>query len=95
MAGVMVVRQRVDDVGRFAAVFNDPDLDAARRRHGLVVTGTYADADDPRTVIVVMDMNDLAGAQRYARSSTLAEARQRAGVAGPPEGVWYGAGKLA
>jgi hypothetical protein len=85
----------VDDIDRFAEVFDDPDLEAARRRHGLVVTGTYADADDPRTVIVVMDMADLAGARRYARSSTLAEARQRAGVAGPPDGVWYGAARLA
>ncbi len=95
MNGVMLVVQRVDDVDRFVEVFHDPGLDAVRRQHGLAVTGTYADADDPSTVIVVMDMNDLASAREYARSSTLADARQRAGVTGPPEGVWYGAAKLA
>jgi hypothetical protein len=61
----------------------------------LAVTGTYADADDPNTVIVVVDMNDLAAAREYAQSTTLADARQRAGVTGQPEGVWYGAAKLA
>jgi len=91
----MLVKQRVADVTRFAQVFNAPDLDAARRRHGLVVTGTYRDADDPDTVIVVMDMDDPDRARDYAQSTTLADARQRAGAVGGPDGVWYGQTRLA
>jgi len=95
MPGIMLVKQRVEDVARFAEVFNAPDLDAVRRHHGLVVTGTYRDAEDPDTVIVVMDMDDADRAREYARSTTLADARQRAGAVGGPDGVWYGPTRLA
>lgn len=90
MPGVMLVRQRVASVARWNKVFRDPGLDAVRRRHGLVVTGTYADGEDPDTVIVVMDMSDIALAREFAGSAELAAARGRAGAAGPPDGVWYG-----
>jgi hypothetical protein len=90
MTGIMLVRQRVADPARFAEVFYGAELDAARRRHGLVVTGTYIDADSPDTVIVVMDMADPEQAREYARSMTLAEGRQRAGAVGGPDAVWYG-----
>ena len=56
MTGVMLVKQRVASIDRWNAVFRDPELDGIRRRHGLVVTGTYVDGNDPNTVIVVMDM---------------------------------------
>ncbi|XAS72010.1 hypothetical protein VUN82_23545 [Micrococcaceae bacterium Sec5.1] len=90
MAGIMLVKQRVADVAQWDAVFHDPELDAVRRRHGLVVTGTYLDAETPNTVIVAMDMADLDLARQFASSATLADARERAGAIGPPEGVWYG-----
>jgi hypothetical protein len=32
-------------------------------RHGLVVTGTYVDGDDPNVVIVVMDMESIGPAK--------------------------------
>jgi hypothetical protein len=94
MPGIMLVKQRVEDVERFAEVFNAPELDAVRRRHGLGVTATYADADDPNTIIVVMEMDDPDRAREYARSMTLADARQRAGAVGGPDGVWYGPTRL-
>lgn len=90
MAGIMLVKQRVADIDRWDAVFRAPELDAVRRRHGLVVTGTYLDADNPDTVIVVMDMADLERAREFARSAELADARERAGAIGFPDGVWYG-----
>lgn len=90
MAGVMLVKQRVASVQRWNAVFRDPELDAVRRRHGLVVTGTYRDGDNPDTVIVVMDMADIEQARAFAGSTELAAARERAGAIGLPDGVWYG-----
>lgn len=90
MVGVMVVKQRVASVEQWNAVFHDPELDAVRQRHGLVVTGTYVDGDDPNTVIVVMDMAELDAARQFAASQELAAARIRAGAIGAPDGVWLG-----
>ena len=58
-------------------------------RHGLVVTGTYVDAKDPNTVIVVMDMENMSSATQFATSPELAAARERAGAIGSPDGVWF------
>jgi hypothetical protein len=90
MTGVMLVKQRVTSVDQWKAVFRQPELDAIRRRHGLVVTGTYADGNDPNTVIVVMDMENISAAKQFAASSELAAARERAGAIGSPDGVWFG-----
>lgn len=90
MTGVMLVKQRVASIDQWNNVFRNPRLDAIRRRHGLVVTGTYVDADDPNTVIVVMDMETLSAARQFAASPELAAARERAGAIGSPDGVWFG-----
>jgi uncharacterized protein (DUF1330 family) len=90
----MLVRQRVTSVEQWNAVFRDPGLDAVRREHGLVVTGTYVDAENADTVIVVMDMHDLDKARHFAASPELAAARERAGAIGAPDGVWYGAQRI-
>jgi len=94
MAAVMLVKQKVASVEQWNTVFRDPELDAVRRDHGLVVTGTYVDAADSGTVIVVMDMHDLDKARKFANSQELATAREKAGAIGPPDGVWYGAKKV-
>ena len=90
MTGVMLVKQRVASIDRWNKVFRDPELDAIRRRHGLVVTGTYVDGDDPNTVLVVMDMENMEAARQFAASAELAAARERAGAIGSPDGVWFG-----
>ncbi|OBA84606.1 hypothetical protein A9W99_00790 [Mycobacterium sp. 1164966.3] len=86
----MLVKQRVASIDRWNAVFRDPGLDDVRRRHGLVVTGTYVDGSDPNVVIVVMHMQSFVAAQQFAASSELAAARERAGAVGDPDGVWFG-----
>ena len=90
MAGVMLVKQKVGSIEQWNNVFRNPELDAVRCEHGLVVTGTYVDAEDPNTVIVVMDMHDLDKARRFAGSTELATAREQAGAIGSPDGVWFG-----
>jgi hypothetical protein len=90
MSGVMLVKQKVADVAQWNTVFSDPQLDAVRRSHGLVVTGTYLDGDNPETVIVVMDMDNIGRARAFAASPELASARKRAGAVGAPDGVWLG-----
>lgn len=71
-------------------VFRDPELDEARRSHGLAVTGTYLDGEDADTIIVVMTMDDMDRARAFAASTELASARELAGAIGSPAGVWYG-----
>ena len=90
MTGVMLVKQRVASIDQWNTVFRNPELDAIRRQHGLVVTGTYLDGTDPKTVIVVMDMENLSAARQFAASPELAAARERAGAIGSPDGVWFG-----
>jgi hypothetical protein len=90
VAGVMLVKQRVASVEQWNTVFRNPGLDAVRREHGLVVNGTYVDAGDANTVIVVMDMHDLDKAREFAASDELAAAREQAGAIGLPDGVWFG-----
>jgi hypothetical protein len=94
VAGIMLVKQRVTSVEQWNTVFRNPELDAVRREHGLVVTGTYVDAGDAATVIVVMDMHDVDKARQFATSPELAAARERAGAIGAPDGVWYGAQQI-
>jgi hypothetical protein len=94
VAGIMLVKQRVTSVDQWNTVFRQPELDAVRREHGLVVTGTYVDADAATTVIVVMDMHDVDKARQFATSPELAAARERAGAIGAPDGVWYGAQQI-
>jgi hypothetical protein len=94
MAGIMLVKQRVLSIQRWNNVFRNPELDGVRRKHGLVVTGTYVDAENPETVIVVMDMHDLDAARNFAASNELATAREQAGAIGAPDGVWFGANQI-
>ena len=61
-----------------------------RRSHGLVVTGTFIDGDDPETVIVVMDMDDIGRARAFAASPELASVAQAGWCLDPPDGVWFG-----
>ena len=88
MTGVMLVKQKVANIEQWNTVFRIPELDAVRRQHGLIVTGTYVDGDDPNTVIVVMDMQNFNAARKFAASPELATAREHAGAIGPPDGVW-------
>ena len=94
MAGIMLVKQRVADIAQWKAVFNDPELEKIRQEHGLYVTGTYRAADEPATVIVIMEMENLERAKEFAQSNTLSEARTRAGAVGLPDGVWYGESRV-
>jgi len=59
-----------------------------------VVTGTYVDGNDPNTVIVVMDMENLSAARQFATSPELAAAREPAGAVGRPYGVWFGSQQI-
>src|SRR5437763_7275531 len=90
----MLVKQRVADIAQWKAIFNDPELEKIRQEHGLYVTGTYRAADEPATVIVVMEMENLERAKEFAQSNILYEALTKDGVVGLSDGVWFGCSRV-
>jgi hypothetical protein len=81
MNNYMMVKQRVADFAQFQAAFDR--LLPRRQEHGLIDIGTFRAADEPNTIIVLMQVRDLARAKEYWRSSILEEGRRAAGVVGP------------
>ena len=74
MRGLGENRRRVADGANFDAA------DAHRLQQALEL----------RPDLVVMDMQNMDAARRFASSLELAAARDRAGAIGPPDGVWFG-----
>jgi hypothetical protein len=79
----MLVKQRVANLKQFQTVFDE--LRPMREAHGLTDVGQFRSADEPDTVIVVMEVADVARAREYWHSAVLAEGRQKAGAVGPLE----------
>ncbi len=69
-----------------------------RQKYGLIDIGTFRAAEEPNTVIVLMEATDLARAREYWHSQILAEGRRKAGVIGPIEAgtdqVWLTDGSV-
>jgi len=81
MNNYMIVKQRVTDLAQFQAAFNE--LEPIRREHGLRDIGQYCAADEPKTVIVIMEVTDIEQAKQYWHSDVLATGRKKAGAVGP------------
>lgn len=81
MANYMLVKQRVENFERFQTAFDE--LKPMRERHGLRDIGQFRSADEPDTVIVVMEVADVAKARAYWHSEVLASGRRKAGALGP------------
>jgi hypothetical protein len=81
MNNYMVVKQRVNNLAQFQAAFDE--LRPMRERYGLHDVGQYRSADEADTVIVILEVTDLARAKEYWHSDVLAEGRRKAGAVGP------------
>jgi hypothetical protein len=96
MKNYMLVKQRVADFAQFQAAFDR--LLPMRQQYGLTDIGTFRAADEPNTIIVIMEAADLALAKEYWHSEVLAEGRRKAGVVGPleagPDQVWLTDGSV-
>ncbi len=76
-----MVKQRVADFAQFQAAFDQ--LLPMRQKYGLIDIGTFRAAEEPDTIIVLMEVTDLSRAKEYWHSEILAEGRKKAGVIGP------------
>jgi hypothetical protein len=81
MTNYMVIKQRVTDLAQFQAAFDE--LQPKREAHGLRDLGQFRSADEPDTVIVVLEVADVAKAHEYWHSAVLTAGRKKAGVVGP------------
>jgi hypothetical protein len=79
----MIIRQEVTDLARFEQVFDG--LKEERLRAGLTDLGQFCAADDTNTVIVVLEVADIARAKDYWHSNVLAKGRVEAGIVGSLE----------
>ena len=90
MKNYMMVKQRVADFAQFQAAFDQ--LLPRRQEYGLIDIGTFREASEPNTIIVLMEVTDLARAKQYWHSEILEEGRKKAGVVGSlqagPDQVW-------
>ncbi|SRR6266498_1027745 len=83
MKDYMIIKQPVHDLAQFQKAFDS--LKTARKSHGLHDLGQYVAADDPNTIIVVLEVDDVARAREYWKSAVLAEGRRKAGILGDIE----------
>ena len=83
MKNYMIIRQPVADLAQFQAAFDrmKPHREAA----GLTDLGQFCMADEPNTVIVVMEAADIARAKAFWHSAELAQGRSEAAIVGPNE----------
>lgn len=90
MKNYMLVKQPVADLGQWRKAFDE--MKPHRQAYGLTDIGQFHAADEPDTVIVLLEYADLERAKAYWHSDVLAEGRKKAGVSGPllapPEQVW-------
>ncbi len=80
MKNYMIIKQAVRDLAQFQRAFDD--LKPARERHGLHDLGQYISADEPNTIIVVLEVDDVSRARAYWKTSVLESGRKKAGIVG-------------
>ena len=61
----MVIKQRVADLARFQAAFDE--LKPKREAHGLHDIGQFRSADEPNTIIVLLEVADVERARPLER----------------------------
>jgi len=91
MTNYMIIKQRVSDLGQFQAAYDE--LKPMREKHGLKDLGQFRAAEESDTIIVVLEVADVARAKEYWHSTVLAQGRVKAGVVGSvPAGTSVQAG---
>ena len=83
MANYMITRARVRDYSEWKTGYDahEPSRTAA----GLTDKHLLQDADDPNTVTLIFEAEDLKRAEEFSTSDDLREAMQRSGVLGKPD----------
>jgi hypothetical protein len=83
MKNYMIIKQEVSDLATFQRAFDR--LKAKRAEAGLTDLGQFCAANEPDTVIVLLEVADISLVESYWHSATLTKGRVEAGVVGPVE----------
>jgi hypothetical protein len=83
MANYMIARASVRDFSEWKTGYDahEPSRTAA----GLTEKHLLQDADDPNTVMLIFEAEDLKRAEEFSKSDDLREAMQKSGVVGQPD----------
>ena len=81
----VMLRFRVDDYGRWVAIF--ASRDALRREAGCLGRRVWREAGDPDRIVVMLDWNERGRYEAFAQAGVVQtpEGRARGGIAGEPE----------
>ncbi|MEE8370248.1 MAG: cyclase [Dehalococcoidia bacterium] len=82
----MFIRHRVADYARWKAAFDEHE--ATRKEYGFTGHSLHRDGQDANVIIIAFRVAGLDRATEFARSLSLREAMEQAGVQGAPE-IWF------
>ena len=82
----LFIRHRVKDFDVWKAVF-EADVEM-QLKAGFHLRRILRDVDDPATVSVFFEVDDLAEARAFTQAESARDHAQAAGVIGMPEGWW-------
>ena len=76
---------KVEDVDKWKSRFNGPEGTAMRKAAGEKGHQIFRSTDDPNTVVVLIEWENLDNVRKYYQSEKFKEAQPKAGVIGTPE----------
>ena len=79
----MLVQHKVHDFSAWKTVFES--VQAFRSSSGELTHQIFRDAGDPNSLSLLFKWDSIENAQKFAHSTELRTAMEKAGVAGPPE----------
>jgi hypothetical protein len=82
MSATLIVRHPVADYSAWRKAYDD--VDGLRASHGCTDDRVLVSPDDRNDVVAIHDFSSVQEARAFAADPALADAMQRAGVAGAP-----------
>jgi hypothetical protein len=79
----VLIRHKVEDVATWKSVFDEHG--PAREGHGSRGGQLFRNADEPDEVFVLLEVDELGTARRFAQSEDLRNTMRRAGVRDEPD----------
>jgi quinol monooxygenase YgiN len=86
MATTMFVRHTVKNFENWKHAYDD--FASVRKEKGVTDASVHRDANNPHSVTVTHQFNDMKAATAFANSEELKAVMKDAGVAGPPD-IWF------
>ena len=79
----ILVRHKVEDFAKWKSVYDT--LDSFHRSNKVKSAQIFRNADDPKEVVVLTEMENIKDARQFAQSEGLKSAMQSAGVSDQPD----------